>query len=125
MRPLNKAWIASGVGNLHKLVFDEVKQRWVMPCHTAAAKRPRKCTRDTPLAKLKGFHKGAIAKCAKEIDGKRITTVGQLAALDLDISKEENKIYLRKLTKCRDFAAAVKMAAKWKAKAIEALAFWQ
>lgn len=62
MRALNKAWIASGVGNLHRLVFDEVKQRWVMPCHTAAAKRPRKCTRDTPLAKLKGLSQGGHRK---------------------------------------------------------------
>ena len=44
MRPLNKAWIASGVGNLHKLVFDEVKQRWVLPGHTTAADQKRKAT---------------------------------------------------------------------------------
>ena len=44
MRALNKSWIASGPGNLHKLVFDEVKQRWVMPGHTTAADQKRKAT---------------------------------------------------------------------------------
>ena len=44
MRPLNKAWIASGVGNLHKLVFDEETKEWVLPNHTAAAERKRKAT---------------------------------------------------------------------------------
>ena len=39
MRALNKAWIASGTGNLHRLVFDEETQQWVLPRHTAAAKR--------------------------------------------------------------------------------------
>ena len=52
-------------------------------------------------------------------------TVGQLAALDLDVSKPENKIYLMKLTGKPYPSAAVNMAAPWKAKAIEALAFWQ
>ena len=46
MRALNKAWIASGTGNLHKLVFDEVKQRWVLPGHTTEADRKRKAKRD-------------------------------------------------------------------------------
>ena len=240
MRALNKSWIASGMGNLFTKVLDPETKEWVLPCHTAAALRKRKATREnytveqqaprrrpnhprapnssshvlrvpsqeeigkkksktvkdmnaalapgmaasmeqwsskeqrklldaydvygdkwkdvaaavgsrtwrqcmTQYKKLKkanrldpisegtllrplifgGFTNKAFDRCVAEIDGKRITTVGQLAALDLDISKEENKIYLRKLTKCRDFAAAVKMAAKWKAKAIEALAFWQ
>ena len=44
MRALNKAWIASGTGNLHKLVFDEVKQRWVLPGHTTEAERKRRET---------------------------------------------------------------------------------
>ena len=46
MRALNKAWIASGTGNLHKLVFDEETKQWVLPGHTAAAKRKRKAKRD-------------------------------------------------------------------------------
>ena len=44
MRALNKAWIASGTGNLHRLVFDEETQQWVLPCHTAAALRKWKAT---------------------------------------------------------------------------------
>ena len=44
MRALNKAWIASGTGNLHKLVFDEETKEWVLPNHTAAANRKRKAT---------------------------------------------------------------------------------
>ena len=82
----------------------------------------------TPLrAKIfPGFHESAFDKCvADHLGDKKITTVGQLAALDLDISKPENKIYLVKLTGKPNPSAAVKMAAPWKAKAIEALAFWQ
>ena len=45
MRPLNKAWIASGTGNLHSLVLDEETKQWVMPAHTAAAERKRVATR--------------------------------------------------------------------------------
>ena len=94
------------------------------------AKRLDPISEDTPLREgiFKGFGKPAVkkfAECVAEIDGKRITTVGQLAALDLDISKPENKIYLVKLTGKPNPSAAVKMAAPWKAKAIEALAFWQ
>ena len=44
MRALNKAWIATGTGNLHRLVFDEETQQWVLPNHTAAADRKRKAT---------------------------------------------------------------------------------
>ena len=44
MRALNKAWIATGTGNLHRLVFDEETKQWVMPNQTAAAKRKRKET---------------------------------------------------------------------------------
>ena len=84
-------------------------------------------TRDTPLAekKLKSFSERAITICAKEIDGKRITTVGQLADLDLDVSKPQNKIYLMKLTGKPTPSAAVKMAAPWQAKAKDALALWE
>ena len=45
MRALNKAWIASGTGSLHRLVFDEVKQQWVIPGHTTAADLKRVATR--------------------------------------------------------------------------------
>ena len=84
----------------------------------------------TPLRPLifKGFNNKAFdkfAKCKAKINGQRITTVGQLAALDLDISKPENSLYLKKLTGKPYPSAAVNMAAPWKAKAIEALAFWQ
>ena len=85
-------------------------------------------TETTPLrAKIfKGFHASAFKKCvAKHLGDKKITTVGQLAALDLDVSKPENAIYLKKLTGKPYPSAAVNMAAPWKAKAIEALAFWQ
>ena len=90
-------------------------------------KRLDPISEDTPLrAKIfPGFHARAFDKCVAEIDGKRITTVGQLAALDLDISKPENKIYLMKLTGKKGPSPAVDMAAPWKAKAIEALAFWK
>ena len=91
------------------------------------AKRLDPISEDTPLrAKIfPGFHARAFDKCVAEIDGKRITTVGQLAALDLDVSKPENKIYLMKLTGKKGPSPAVDMAAPWKAKAIEALAFWK
>ena len=81
----------------------------------------------TPLRPLifSGFTKSAFNKCITKIDGKNITTVGELAALDLDVSKLENKIYLMKLTGKKGPSPAVDMAAPWKAKAIEALAFWQ
>ena len=85
-------------------------------------------TETTPLrAKIfKGFHASAFKKCvAKHLGDKKITTVGQLAALDLDVSKPENAIYLKKLTGQNSPQNAVDMAAPWKAKAIEALAFWQ
>ena len=85
------------------------------------AKRLDPISEDTPLrAKIfPGFHASAFDKCVAEIDGKRITTVGQLAALDLgDIE------YLKKLTGYAP-SVAVPTATKWKAKAEEALAFWQ
>ena len=94
------------------------------------AKRLDPISEDTPLREgiFKGFGKPALkkfAKCVAEIDGKRITTVGQLAKLDLDISKEANKLYLMKLTGMKYPSDAVKQAAPWQAKAAEALAFWQ
>jgi hypothetical protein len=36
---LNKAWIASGPGNLFTKVLDPETKEWVLPCHTAAAIR--------------------------------------------------------------------------------------
>ena len=85
-------------------------------------------TETTPLrAKIfKGFHASAFKKCvAKHLGDKKITTVGQLAALDLDVSKPENIIYLEKLTGQRGSFNTFKIAAPWQAKAAEALAFWQ
>ena len=85
-------------------------------------------TETTPLrAKIfKGFHASAFKKCvAKHLGDKKITTVGQLAALDLDVSKPENKLYLQKLTGFKFTSLALRMAAPWKEKAVEAIAFWQ
>ena len=113
-------------------VADAVGSRTAIQCmhqyrDLKKAGRLDRISEDTPLSekKLKGLYQAAITKCAKNIDGKRITTVGQLAALDLDISKPENKIYLMKLTGKKGPSPAVDMAAPWKAKAIEALAFWK
>ena len=80
---------------------------------------------DTPLREkvFPGFGKPALkkfAKCVAEIDGKRITTVGQLAKLDLVDDIE----YLMKLTGFKSFGAA-EQAGPWIAKAAEALAFWK
>ena len=79
---------------------------------------------DTPLRKgiFMGFGKPAFKKfnkCVAEIDGKRITTVGQLAKLPLG-----DLAYLRKLTG-HPPVAAVRMAKPWKEKAAEAIAFWK
>ena len=46
MRALNKSWIASGMGNLFTKVLDPETKEWVLPCHTAAALRKRKATRE-------------------------------------------------------------------------------
>lgn len=46
MHALNKAWIASGPGNLFTKVLDPETKEWVLPCHTAAALRKRKATRE-------------------------------------------------------------------------------
>ena len=73
-----------------------------------------------------GFTNKAFDKCvAEHLGDKQITTVGQLAALDLDVSTPERKKYLSKLTKQKQLSEAVAMATRWKNKAIEALAFWQ
>ena len=44
MHALNKAWIASGPGNLFTKVLDPETKEWVLPNQTAAAKRKRKET---------------------------------------------------------------------------------
>jgi hypothetical protein len=80
---------------------------------------------DTPLRKgiFKDFGKPALkkfAECLAEINGKRITTVGQLAKLDLVDDIE----YLMKLTGYKSFGA-VEQAGPWIEKAAEALAFWK
>ncbi len=116
-------------------IADAVGSRTATQCeHQYAdlkrAKRLDPISEDTPLREgiFTGFGKPAFkkfAECVAEIDGKRITTVGQLAALDLDISKEANKLYLQKLTGYKFMSLALKMAAPWKEKAAEAIEFWQ
>ena len=129
----NKALIAAfeDHGNKWKDVAKAVGSRTWQQCRRQHGNLKRNgrlvpISKTTPLVHklLPGLYEGAFNRCVAEIDGKRITTVGQLAALDLDISKEENKLYLKKLTG-KSPTAAVEMAAKWKAKAIEAIAFWQ
>ena len=76
----------------------------------------------TPLREkiFTGFHKSAFKKCNTKIDGKKIATVGELAALDLgDIE------YLKKLTKCKLPGQAVEMGTRWKGMAEEGLALWR
>ena len=89
------------------------------------AKRLDPISEDTPLREkiFTGFGKPAFkkfAECVAEIDGKRITTVGQLAKLDLVDDIE----YLMKLTGYPP-RAAVKQAGPWIEKAVEELAVWQ
>ena len=89
------------------------------------AKRLDPISEDTPLREgiFKGFGKPALkkfAKCVAEIDGKRITTVGQLAKLDLVDDIE----YLTTLTGYPP-SIAVRQAGPWIEKAAEALAFWK
>ena len=90
------------------------------------AKRLEPISETTPLREkiFTGFGKPAVkkfAKCVAEIDGKRITTVGQLAKLDLVDDIE----YLMKLTGMKYPSDAVKQAGPWIEKAAEALAFWK
>jgi hypothetical protein len=84
---------------------------------------------DTPLRAgiFPGFGKPAFDKfdkCVAKIDGKRITTVGQLAKLPVD-NYGPILAYLKELTGCKKDSAAVKQAWTYKEKAVEALAFWQ
>ena len=83
---------------------------------------------DTPLRAgiFPGFGKPAFNKfdkCVAKIDGKRITTVGQLAKLPVD-NIGPNLSYLKELTGLKD-NAAFKKALAWKAMAVEAIEFWQ
>ena len=92
------------------------------------AKRLDPISEDTPLREgiFTGFGKPAFkkfAKCVAEIDGKRITTVGQLAKLPVD-NIGPNLSYLKELTGLKD-NAAFKKALAWKAMAVEAIEFWQ
>ncbi len=77
MRALNKAWIASGTGNLHKLVFDEVKQRWVMPAHTTAAELKRKAKRDQYSKQCEAIG-NALASMHLELRPTSVATVSPL-----------------------------------------------
>ena len=90
-------------------------------------KRLEPISETTPLRPLifSGFTNKAFDKCVAEHLDNKITTVGQLAALDLDISKEANKLYLQKLTGYKFMSLALKMAAPWKEKAAEAIEFWK
>ena len=83
---------------------------------------------DTPLREgiFTGFGKPAFkkfARCKAKINGKRITTVGQLAKLPVD-NIGPNLSYLKELTGLTD-NAAFKKALAWKAMAVEAIEFWQ
>ena len=111
-------------------VADAVGSRTAIQCmhqyrDLKKAGRLDRISEDTPLSekKLKGLYQAAITKCAKNIDGKRITTVGQLAKLPVD-NYGPNLAYLKELTGYTD-NRAFKMALAWKEKAVEALAFWQ
>ena len=92
------------------------------------AKRLDPISEDTPLREgiFTGFGKPAFkkfAECVAEIDGKRITTVGQLAKLPVD-NYGPNLSYLKELTGYKD-NDAFKKALAWKAMAVEAIEFWQ
>ena len=83
---------------------------------------------DTPLRAgiFPGFGKPAFEKfdkCVAKIDGKRITTVGQLAELPVD-NIGPTLSYLKELTGFTD-NTAFKKALAWKEMAVEALAFWK
>jgi hypothetical protein len=96
--------------------------------HLRKLKRLDPISEDTPLRAgiFPGFGKPAFKKfdeCVAEIDGKRITTVGQLAKLPVD-NYGPNLSYLKELTGLTD-NAAFKKALAWKAMAVEAIEFWQ
>ena len=114
-------------------VADDVGSRTATQCESQYANLKKlgylvPITEDTPLRKkvFPGFGKPAFDKfdkCVAKIDGKRITTVGQLAKLPVD-NIGPNLSYLKELTGLKD-NAAFKKALAWKAMAAAALAFWQ
>ena len=92
------------------------------------AGRLDRISEDTPLRAgiFPGFGKPAFNKfdkCVAKIDGKRITTVGQLAELPVD-NIGPTLSYLKELTGFTD-NTAFKKALAWKEMAVEALAFWK
>jgi len=114
-------------------VADDVGSRTAAQCESQYAflkrvKRLEPISEDTPLREgiFKGFGKPAFNKfdkCVAKIDGKRITTVGQLAKLPVD-NIGPNLSYLKELTGLTD-NTAFKKALAWKAMAVEAIEFWQ
>ena len=119
--------------NAWQRVADAVGSRTAKQCKEQyrdlkKAGRLDRISEDTPLRAgiFPGFGKPAFNKfdkCVAKIDGKRITTVGQLAKLPVD-NYGPNLSYLKELTGLKD-NAAFKKALAWKAMAAAALAFWQ
>ena len=118
-------------GKRWKDVADAVGSRNAKQCELTynrlkKAKRLEPITEDTPLREkvFPGFGKPALkkfAECVAEINGERITTVGQLAKLDLVDDIE----YIIILTGRKGPRDAIKQAGPWIEKAAEALAFWK
>ena len=119
--------------NAWQRVADAVGSRTAKQCKEQyrdlkKAGRLDRISEDTPLRAgiFPGFGKPAFNKfdkCVAKIDGKRITTVGQLAKLPVD-NYGPNLSYLKELTGLKDNAAFEKALA-WKAMAVEAIEFWQ
>ena len=122
--PPKSGWqpVAAAVGSRN------AGQCWAHYKYLKKLKRLEPISETTPLRPLiwSKFYNKAFDRCvAEHLGDKKITTVGQLAALDLDVSKPENKIYLMKLTEQTQLRNAVRMATPWKEKATEAIAFWR
>ena len=129
--------VSRGLGddgkNAWQRVADAVGSRTAKQCKEQyrdlkKAGRLDRISEDTPLRAgiFPGFGKPAFNKfdkCVAKIDGKRITTVGQLAKLPVD-NYGPNLSYLKELTGLKD-NAAFKKALAWKAMAVEAIEFWQ
>jgi hypothetical protein len=132
MKKLLKAVEAHGKSgkSAWQRVADAVGSRTSKQCRDQYARMKKNgrldpISEDTPLREgvFSGFGKPAFkkfAECVALVDGKRITTVGQLAALDLVKDIE----YLMTLTGY-PVKMAIKQAAPWKEKAAEAIEFWQ
>ena len=119
-----KRWkdVAAAVGSR---TWQQCRQQYAL---LKKAGRLDPISEDTPLRAGIFPHFGKPAfekfdKCVAKIDGKRITTVGQLAKLPVD-NIGPNLSYLKELTGLKD-NAAFKKALAWKAMAAAALAFWQ